>query len=104
MKRAGKLRALSLAAREAKAAELLNPDVVLTRAAEAASQGAEFIRISLEVPFDLRQTQAAQELHEKLVAEGFKVSWDIRQIPAKSNVTGADLTVNEPTIRWDSDQ
>ena len=101
MKRADKLRQLSLTTREAKAAELLDIDTVMALAAKAASQGAETLRLTVEIPADIRDTLAAKTLEKILKREGFSLSWESRAILGKHNPTGTDLTVCDPIIRWD---
>lgn len=100
MKRAVKLRLLTADAREKLAAELLNPDKVLAQAAAAASQGAECLRVAVEIPADLRATTAAKTLESLLRREGFEVAWESRVLPGKANLTGADVTVFELVLRW----
>lgn len=104
MRRAEKLRQLSLTAREAKAAELLNIDAVLTLIAKAASQGAETLRLTVDIPADIRDTSAAKTFDKTLKREGFSLTWESRAIPGKHNQTGADLTVFDPVIKWDIDK
>jgi hypothetical protein len=71
MKRATKLEALAAQAREDLAARLLAPDVVLARMAEVAVAGGNLLRLSLDVPADLRRTAGAEHLVALLMREGF---------------------------------
>ena len=101
MKRATKLKALAAQAREDLAARLLAPDVVLARMAEVAVAGGNLLRLSLDVPADLRRTAAAEHLVALLMREGFSVTWESRLFSAKQSITGNDVTVSEPVIGWD---
>ncbi len=101
MTRAAKLKALAAQAREDLAARLLAPDTVLTQMAEVAAAGGNLLRLSLDVPADLRQTVAAKHLAALLMREGFALTWEARLVGGKANVTGADVTVHEPVVSWD---
>jgi hypothetical protein len=99
--RAKKLQAISREALERHAQRLLDPDTVLTMAAKAASEGASKLRLTFDVPGDVRTTRAAQALEATLRREGFKVAWEQRLVSGKANATGEDLTIFEPVIRWE---
>ena len=99
--RAKKLQAISRDALARHAAKLLDLDTVLTMAAKAATEGASKLRLTLDVPGDLRTTPAAQALEATLRREGFKVAWEQRLVSGKANATGEDLTIFEPVIRWE---
>ena len=101
MKRAVKLRAVSLAALEKQAAALLNADTLAERAAAAAVTGALRVRVSHDIPGDVVSTEAVKAMEKVMRREGFKLSWEIRVLDSKASPTGDALTIMEPVIRWD---
>lgn len=101
MKRATKLTALAAQACEDLAVRLLAPDVVLARMAKVAAAGGNLLRLSLDLPADLRRTADAEHLVALLMREGFSVTWESRLASAKKSITGNDVTVSEPVIGWD---
>lgn len=98
--RAKKLQAITREALARQAQTLLDLDTVLTMATKAASEGASKLRLTLEVPGNLKDTEAAKNMQAILEREGFKVSWETRLIPAKANSSGADINISEPVIHW----
>ena len=99
-KKAYKFRMACVAAREEYAAKTLDANATSEAAAKAAADGFELVRVRIDRPLDLRQTDAAKRLKTALDAEGLAVEWEPRSVLARESPNGCDCIVYDLIVRW----
>lgn len=88
--------------REQLARELFDYEAISERITKEATKGFNGLRITQDVPINLRETKAAQSLVEKLTGSGFTCKWmeaTHREV-FNGRETASFLVFAELTISW----
>ncbi|QQM32360.1 hypothetical protein JET14_09595 [Martelella lutilitoris] len=93
MKRAESTYLMATRARDTYAATLFGLANIATEIDNAASQGYREYRIEQQLPFDLKQTEAAQQLEKWLEEQGFRYRW-------RSTIMVIDPICRPPSIEY----